>query len=321
MAEWARPARRPQAWAARGRLLVTGTTARKPFPGILGPPGGALPLWLRLPEAGPAGFAAPGPTLTLHTRAGPWALPLRRLPVEFLRAPARRGALEAARAEGRGFDVCAAHPETLHALLHACTDAGHPAAWREAALHAREVYGAPGPTWLRLRLLPLQAAGEGPAPAALLDALARGEPARWRLMAQAMTEAEAQAAPFDAFDATRLWPEARWPFTELGVVVLEGRLDLPPAVPAPPGLPGLGPGPRAPRRPRAEAGTGVAGAFHRTLAPDEQERLADRLGAALRPLPEALRRHWLALCAEADPALGLALTRRLRPRPVLLAVG
>jgi catalase len=316
---------------ARGRLVITGDITCLSHAGLFAARGKATPLWLRLPAAVPARLATPPFGLTFQTEDGPWDLPLRLLPVEFLRRPDRRPALDLAAAEGEAalWDVLARHPETLHALLHAFTDAGAPASWRQAALHGADVHSL-GPAgrqaWCRFRLAPEQEAaapGEGLDPSALFAAMAQGAPASWRLMLQIMTEPEAREAPFDAFDATCLWPTARWPWIEVGVVTLEGRLDLAPArmEAAPRLVPGIALAPRAPRRPRALPDAPhpqVAEAF-RALAEEERARLADRLAAALRPLPGEARRRLLDLFGQVDGELGAGLTRRLRPRPALMA--
>lgn len=320
----AMPRRDPEAPAARGRLVVTGDitclTRARPFAAR----GKATPLWLRLPAEGDAAFPPAPLTLTLHTEDGPWGVPLRRLPVEFLRRPDQRAAFDQAAAEGGAalWDFCARHPATLNAVLHGFADAAWPASWRAAPLFGAEAYSLERDgrqLWCRLHLAPMQgaAAGEGLDPRALFGALDQGAPARWRLSVQIMSEAEAREAPFDAFDATRLWPASRWPLIEVGIVALEGRLDIAPRLVAQSALPGIAPAPRAPRRPGA--GEPPAGPFFRGLESAERARLMDRLAAALHGVPEATTRRLLALFDGVDAELGAGLTRRLRLRPTLRA--
>lgn len=320
----AMPRRGPAAPAARGRLVVTGDitclTRARPFAAR----GKATPIWLRLPDEGDAGFPPAPLTLTLHTEDGPWEVPLRRLPVEFLRRPDQRAAFDEAAAEGMAalWAFCTRHPATLHAILHGFVDAAWPASWRGAPLFGAEAYALEREgrqLWCRLHLVPLQETepGEGMEPRALFGALAQGAPARWRLAVQIMSEAEARECPFDAFDATRLWPTTRWPLIEVGIVALEGRLDIAPRLAAQPALPGIALAPRAPRRP----GTGEdpAGPFFRGLDGAARARLMDRLAAALQGLPDGTTRRLLDFFAAADAELGAGLLRRLRPRLALRA--
>lgn len=320
----AMPRRGPAAPAARGRLVVTGDITCLTRARLFAERGKATPLWLRLPDEGDAGFPPAPLTLTLHTEEGPWEVKLRRLPVEFLRRPDQRTAFHEAAAQGPAalWEFCARHPATLHAILHGFADAAWPASWRAAPLFGAEAYALERngrQLWCRLHLLPLQGEGadEGLEPRALFGALARGAPARWRLSVQIMSEAEAREAPFDAFDATRLWPIARWPLIEVGLVALEGRLDIAPRLAAQPALPGIAPAPRASRRPGT--GEAPAGPFFRGLEGAERARLMDRLAAALHGLPEATTRRLLDLFREADAELGAGMLRRLRPRPFLRA--
>ncbi|WP_191085818.1 catalase [Roseococcus microcysteis] len=320
----AMPRRGPAAPAARGRLVVTGDITCLTRARLFAERGKATPLWLRLPAEGEAVFPPAPLTLTLHTEDGPWELPLRRLPVEFLRRPDQRAAMGEAVTQGPAalWEFCAHHPPTLHAILHGFADAAWPRSWRAAPFFGAEAYALERDgrqLWCRLHLVPLQ--GEGPAegldPRALFGALTPEAPARWRLCVQIMSEAEAREAPFDAFDATRLWPSVRWPLIEVGIVALEGRLDIAPRLAARPALPGMALAPRAPRRPGA--GEPPAGAFYRGLEGAERARLMDRLAAALHGLPEATTRRLLDLFTAADAELGAGLLRRLRPRPFLRA--
>lgn len=322
----AMPRRGPAAPAARGRLIVTGDITCLTRARLFAERGKATPLWLLLPAEGGAAFPPAPLTLTLHSEDGPWEVKLRRLPVEFLRRPEQRAAFEEAAAQGPAvlWDFCAHHPPTLHAILHAFTDTAWPSSWRAASFFGAEAYALERDgrqLWCRLHLVPLQGegAGEGQGldPRALLAALAHGAPARWRLCVQIMSEAEAREAPFDAFDATRLWPVARWPLIEVGLIALEGRLDIAPHLAAQPALPGIAPAPRAPRRPGA--GEPPAGPFYRGLDGAARVRLMDRLAAALHGVPEVTTRRLIEICAAADAELGAGLLRRLRPRPVLRA--
>lgn len=320
----AMPRRGPAAPAARGRLVVTGDITCLTRARLFAQRGKATPLWLRLPAEGEAAFPPAPLTLTLHSEDGPWEVRLRRLPVEFLRRPDQRAAFHEAAALGPAalWEFCAHHPPTLHAILHGFADAAWPTSWRAAPLFGAEAYALERDgrqLWCRLHLVPLQGAeaGEGLDPRALFGALAQGAPARWRLSVQIMSEAEAREAPFDAFDATHLWPTTRWPLIGVGLVALEGRLDIAPHLAAQPALPGIAPAPRAPRRPGA--GVPPAGPYYRGLESAERARLMDRLATALLGLPEATTRRLLHLFTGTDAELGAGLLRRLRPRPFLRA--
>lgn len=320
----AMPRRGPVAPAARGRLVVTGDITCLTRARLFAARGKVTPLWLRLPAQEGQGFPPAPLALTLHTEDGAWEVTLRRLPVEFLRRPDQRAAFDEAAAEGRAalWAFCAGHPQTLHAILHGFADAAWPASWRAAELFGTETHALERDgrqLWCRLHLTPLQAAraGEGMDPRSLFGALAQGAPARWRLSVQIMSEAEARDCPFDAFDATRLWPVSRWPLIEVGVVALEGRLDIAPRLATQPALPGIAPAPRAPRRPGV--GDRPAGTFFRGLELAARARLMDRLALSLHGLPEVTMRRLFEVFAQADAELGAGLLRRLRPGPALRA--
>ncbi|XP_018319717.1 catalase-like [Agrilus planipennis] len=54
----------------------------------------------------------------------------------------------------------------------------------------------------------------------MFDSIAKGNFPSWTLKIQVMTQLEADLSPFDPLDATKLWPEDKYPMIEVGRIVL-----------------------------------------------------------------------------------------------------
>jgi catalase len=60
---------------------------------------------------------------------------------------------------------------------------------------------------------------------ALFGAIEAGEFPRWTVQVQVMTQAEAEAFPFNPFDLTKVWPQADFPPVDIGILELNRNPD------------------------------------------------------------------------------------------------
>ena len=60
---------------------------------------------------------------------------------------------------------------------------------------------------------------------ALFGAIEAGDFPKWDLKIQVMTEAQAEAAPFNPFDLTKVWPHGDYPLIDVGVMELNRNPD------------------------------------------------------------------------------------------------
>jgi catalase len=139
----------------------------------------------------------------------------------------------------RIFDFMSLTPEATHMITWLFSPWGVPANYREmrgSGVHAYKWVNAEGEAVLvKYHFLP--AAGErnltqrqaeaiqsrdfNHATGDLYDAIARGEYPEWELAVQIMEDGEHPELEFDPLDATKVWPEERFPLRPVGRMVLD----------------------------------------------------------------------------------------------------
>jgi catalase len=59
----------------------------------------------------------------------------------------------------------------------------------------------------------------------LFSAIERGMFPKWKMQIQVMTEADAERAPYNPFDLTKVWPHGDYPPIDIGILELNGNPD------------------------------------------------------------------------------------------------
>lgn len=193
----------------------------------------------------PRGFA-----VKFYTNEGNYDFAGNNVPVFYIRDPMRLPDLihSQKRAPGSNlesrvsqWDFWSRTPESLFGVMLNFSDGGIPRSYRHIdgfSCHAFSWFDAADRrVWVKLRFRSLQGndcmtadearriAGENPDYYVqdLYESIARGEFPRWRLEAQMMSEAQANAAlasGWSPFDVTKVWPETRYAWQPVGELTL-----------------------------------------------------------------------------------------------------
>ncbi|KAM9302082.1 catalase-like, partial [Gastrophryne carolinensis] len=190
----------------------------------------------------PRGFA-----IKFYTEDGNWDLVGNHSPVFFIRDPILFPSLSHAQKRNPQtnlkdpnalWDFLSLRPESLHEATMIFSDHGLPDGFRHMdgfGIHAFRLVNARGEAvfakftyktnqgFKYLTNKQAQAmAGVNPDYAVkdLFDAICRGDFPSWTLFIQVMTEEVAKNLPFNPFDATKLWPEDKFPFLPVGRLTL-----------------------------------------------------------------------------------------------------
>ncbi|MFG6458889.1 catalase [Roseateles sp. BYS96W] len=188
-----------------------------------------------------------GFAVKFYTQEGNWDLVGNNTPVFFMRDPLRFPDLNHAvkrdpctnlRNAQSNWDFWTLMPEALHQVTILMSDRGLPDGYRymhgfgshtfsfinvEGERHWVKFHfrSQQGVRWLSdAQAEALIGRDRESAQRDLFDAIARGDFPRWTLCVQLMTEAEANACPFNPFDLTKVWPHAEYPLHEVGVLEL-----------------------------------------------------------------------------------------------------
>ncbi len=240
-------------WGAFGTLTVTHDITRytkaKPFSEI----GKKTPMLARFSTvAGEMGAAdaerdVRGFALKFYTEEGNWDLVGNNTPVFFVRDPykfpdfihtQKRHPRTNLRSPTAMWDFWSLSPESLHQVTILFSDRGLPTGVRHMNGYGSHTYSfinaASERYWVKFHFKTLQGhrhwtnAEAGHIVGAtrestqqdLFGAIEEGNYPRWRFCVQIMPEADADKAPFNPFDLTKVWPHADYPLIEVGVMEL-----------------------------------------------------------------------------------------------------
>ncbi len=191
----------------------------------------------------PRGFA-----VKFYTREGNYDLVGNNTPIFFIRDAIKfpdfihsqkRDPVTHLQSPDNAWEFFSRTSEATHQLVWLHGDRGLPRSYRHMdgfGTHTFRWTNAAGESvWVKIHLktdqgiqclMPAESArlaGEKPDHhhADLYDAIDRGDHPRWTMKVQVMTQAEAEQARFDPFDATKTWPYADFPLHEVGRLVLD----------------------------------------------------------------------------------------------------
>jgi len=241
-------------WGAYGTFRVTHDITALSRAAVFAEVGKETPVLARFSTvAGEAGAAdaerdVRGFALKFYTEEGNWDLVGNNTPVFFLRDPLKfpdfvhtqkRHPRTHLRSPTAMWDFWSLRPETLHQVTILFSDRGIPVSPRFMngyGSHTFSLVNAQGErVWTKFHFKTLQGhrtlTNEEAAEVIgrsresyqedLYGAIERGEHPRWALKIQVMTEREAQRAPFDPFDLTKVWPHGDFPLRDVGVLTLD----------------------------------------------------------------------------------------------------
>ena len=193
-----------------------------------------------------------GFALKVYTEEGNWDLVGNNTPVFFVRDPLKfpdfihtqkRHPTTNLRSPTAMWDFWSLSPESLHQVTILFSDRGLPQGYRFMhgfGSHTYSLISAAGErVWVKFHFKSMQGVrnwtnAEGDAVIAkdresaqrdLFEAIEGGDYPRWRFCIQVMTEDQVEAAPFNPFDLTKVWPHADYPLIEVGVLELNRNPD------------------------------------------------------------------------------------------------
>lgn len=243
--------------AAFGTLRITGDIARHTRAHCL-QPGRVTPVLVRFSGlTGERGCADAerdmrGFALKAYTQEGNWDLVGSHLPVACIRDPQKfpdlvralkRHPVSHLRSPTAIWDFWSLSPESIHQIVMLFSDRGLPASYRHMHGYGAHAFGllneAGERAWVKFHFRTRQgirclsdaqardtiADDRESAQRDLFEAIERGEHPRWSLHVQLMSDAQAEALPFNPFDPTKVWPQDMFPLTELGELTLDANPD------------------------------------------------------------------------------------------------
>lgn len=188
-----------------------------------------------------------GFAVKFYTEEGNWDLVGNNTPVFFLRDPLKFPDLNRAvkrnpytnmRDANANWDFWTLLPEALHQVTIVMSDRGIPSSYRHMhgfGSHTFSLISAKGERhWVKFHFHTqqgIQNLSDAEAEALvgrdresaqrdLLESIDRGDFPRWTMYIQVMTEAQADACPFNPFDLTKVWSHKDYPLIEVGVLEL-----------------------------------------------------------------------------------------------------
>ncbi len=245
-------------WGAHGTFTVTGDITEYTGASMFSKVGKQVPLIVRFSTvAGELGAAdaerdVRGFGVKFYTDEGNWDLVGNNTPVFFVRDPykfpdfihtQKRHPRTNLRSNTAMWDFWSLSPESLHQVTILMSDRGIPVApmyMNGYGSHTYSFWNEDGErTWVKFHFKTQQGHRHYTnAEAAeligrtresyqeeLYGAIERGEFPKWTLNVQVMPEADAEKAPFNPFDLTKVWPHAAWPLIEVGVMELNRNPD------------------------------------------------------------------------------------------------
>ena len=245
-------------WGAYGTFTVTHDIARYTRASLFSELDKQTPVLTRFSTvAGELGAAdaerdVRGFAVKFYTDEGNWDLVGNNTPVFFIRDPLKfpdfirtqkRHPRTNLRSPTAMWDFWSRSPESLHQVTILMSDRGIPVSPRFMngyGSHTFSFWNADGERfWVKFHLKTQQGhrtltnaesaraigASRETYQEDLFGAIDRGDFPRWTVHVQIMPEAEAQAAPFNPFDLTKVWPHADYPLIEAGVLELDRNPD------------------------------------------------------------------------------------------------
>ncbi len=244
-------------WGAHGVLRITGDISHLTCAAAL-QPGAETPMIARFSTvAGEMGAAdherdVRGFALKFYTQEGNWDLVGNNTPVFFVRDPMKfpdfihtqkRHPRTNLRSSTAMWDFWSLSPESLHQITMLFSDRGLPVSpvhMNGYSSHAYSLWTSGGArVWVKFHFKTRQGhrhytnaqarevvgrTREG-YQEALFGAIEAGEFPQWTVQVQIMTQAQAEAFPFNPFDLTKVWPHAEFPPIEIGVLELNRNPD------------------------------------------------------------------------------------------------
>ncbi|SEK12626.1 MULTISPECIES: catalase [unclassified Variovorax] len=243
--------------AAFGTLRITGDIARHTRARVF-QPGQLTPVLVRFSGlTGERGCADAerdmrGFALKAYTEEGNWDLVGSHLPVACIRDPQKfpdlvralkRHPVSHLRSPTAIWDFWSLSPESIHQILMLFSDRGLPRSYRHMHGYGAHAFGlineANERVWVKFHFRTRQgirclsdaeardtiAEDRESAQRDLFEAIERGEHPSWSLHVQLMSDAQADALPFNPFDPTRVWPQDAFPLVELGLLTLDANPD------------------------------------------------------------------------------------------------
>jgi catalase len=238
---------------AYGTLTITNDITRYSKAKVFSEVGKKTDLFLRFSTVGgekgsadtardPRGFA-----IKFYTEEGNWDLVGNNTPVFFVRDPLKfpdfihtqkRDPLTNLKSPTMMWDFWSLSPESLHQVTILFSDRGTPDGYRFMdgfSSHTFSLINAQNErVWVKFHIKTLQGirnlsaadavtlAGENPdyATQDLFYAIEQGDFPRWKMSIQVMTDAQAEAFPYNPFDLTKVWPHGDFPLIEVGILEL-----------------------------------------------------------------------------------------------------
>ena len=245
-------------WGAYGVLTITNDVTRYSKASLFSEVGKQTPMIARFSTvAGELGAAdaerdVRGFALKFYTGEGNWDMVGNNTPVFFVRDPykfpdfihtQKRHPRTNLRSPAAMWDFWSLSPESLHQVTILMSDRGLPTSVRHIngyGSHTFSLINAGGERfWVKFHFKTLQGHKHWTnAEAAevvgrtrestqedLYDAIENGDFPKWRFCIQVMPEADAENAPFNPFDLTKVWPHGDYPLIEVGVLELNRNPD------------------------------------------------------------------------------------------------
>lgn len=193
-------------------------------------------------ERDPRGFA-----IKFYTEDGNWDLVGNNTPVFFIKDPKKfsdfihtqkRDPRNNCKSPTMMWDFWSLNPESLHQVLILMSDRGTPYSYRHMhgfGSHTFSMINADNErVWVKFHFKTQQGIknflnheaseykGIDPdfAQRDLVEAIDRKDFPKWALKIQVMTDAQADAFPFNPFDLTKVWPHADFPLIDVGILEL-----------------------------------------------------------------------------------------------------
>lgn len=193
-------------------------------------------------ERDPRGFA-----IKFYTEDGNWDLVGNNTPVFFIKDPKKfsdfihtqkRDPRTNCKSPTMMWDFWSLNPESLHQVLILMSDRGTPYSYRHMhgfGSHTFSMINADNErVWVKFHFKTQQGiknflnheAGEYKgidpdfAQRDLVDAIDRKDFPKWALKIQVMTDAQADAFPYNPFDLTKVWPHEDFPLIDVGILEL-----------------------------------------------------------------------------------------------------
>lgn len=244
-------------WGAHGTLKITGDVSEYTCARVL-QPGAETPMLARFSTvAGELGAAdaerdVRGFALKFYTEEGNWDLVGNNTPVFFVRDPykfadfihtQKRHPRTHLRSPTAMWDFWSLSPESIHQVTILMSDRGLPTApmyMNGYGSHTYSLWNHKGERyWVKFHFKTRQGhrhytnaeAAEVVGRSresyqeALYGAIEQGDYPKWTLQLQVMPEAEADKAPFNPFDLTKVWPHGDYPPVDVGVMELNRNPD------------------------------------------------------------------------------------------------